>query len=123
MVLITLLGCSSWMHGYTKSKSFNRYLLVDIEAENLGYKRMEYIQGFREPIEKFVQKNGLPDFIYEFETKDEREGIRMYYVKQNRAYIFVEENWRPSSIFLSEKRRLTPYEKATYRELRKSSAQ
>lgn len=121
-ISMSIFGCAGYMHGYTKSKSFNKYLLVDRKSENFGYKRMQYIQDFRPPLKGFVKKHGIPDFIYEFKTENGREGIKMFYVNKDIAYVFIEDNWRPSSIFLSEHRKLTDYEKLTYKELIKSSS-
>ena len=121
-IFCLLSSCAGYMHGYTKDRAFGRYLLVDEQAENFGYKRMQYIQGYRPSIEGFVNKHGLPDFIYEFETENDREGIRLYYVNEDIVYVFVEYSWRPSSAFLSEHRELTDYENATYIELKKTSS-
>lgn len=116
LLLTVFSGCSSYMHGYTKRKSFDRYLLVDAENENFGFQRITYVRGFRSPIDGFVEKHGLPDFIYEFEQNG-REGIKMYYTDRNTAYIFVENSRNPNSIYLSEHRKLSDYEQSTYAEL------
>jgi hypothetical protein len=111
-------GCSSFMHGYTKRQALDRYLLVDQAADNLGARRLRYIQGFRPPMRGFVENHGLPDFIYEFKEKG-REGVTLFYVRRDVAYVFVEHDWRPDSIYLRDERALTDYEKMTFEELRR----
>ena len=113
-------GCSSYMHGYTSQRAMGKYLLVDKTTESFGYKRITYIEGFRPPMLGFIENKGLPDFIYEFKNEQGREGVNLYYVGRNVAYVFVTRDWRPDSMYLKEERALTDYEKATYRHLKES---
>lgn len=102
------------MHGYTKRRAQNHYLRVDPSTENLGYKRVGYIVGFRgQGIGSFIEENGYPDYLYEFEENG-REGFIFYYLKHRKAYVFLEKNWRPTSAHLLEIRELTPLEKQRF---------
>jgi hypothetical protein len=120
ILILTGTGCSSFMHGYTKRQALDRYLLVDQAADSLGARRIRYIQGFRPPMRGFVESHGLPDFIYEF-RENRREGVTLYYVRRDVAYVFIERDWRPDSIFLRDERALTDYEKMTFVELKRTN--
>ena len=120
LTCICLFGCSSFMKGYTQDKARDKYLLVDEKNVSFGYKRIKYLQGYYKYVKSFVQRHGLPDFIYELKNKDDHDEIRMFYVEENTAYIFQQEKWNPETMQLLQKRDLTDYEKATFKELIKN---
>jgi len=115
--VLLISGCASYMHGYTQDAALDRYLLVDESTNSFGYQRMKYATGYHGTLEGFVAENGFPDFIYEYETPQGHDAIRLYYAKQNTAYIYECSSWSPSSLYLKKQRRLSAYEKATYKEL------
>jgi hypothetical protein len=108
------------MHGYTQRKSEDRYLLVNKEKENFGYKRMTYNLGYNSSLQGFVDQNGYPDFIYEYQNDKGRDSIRMYYFKKDIVYVYESNSWLADTLYLKEFRVLTDYEKATYKELLKN---
>lgn len=104
------------MHGYTKSSARDHYLKVDDKKHNFGFKRIEYIIGYRgKAIANFLEEKGCPDYIFEYEKEDkkgdEREGFIFYYLNENKAYDFMEKNWRPDSARIVEIRDLTLFER------------
>ena len=119
LMVFVMQGCAAYMHGYTKREAMERYLLVDKESQNFGYKRMEYNLGYNRSLQGFVEKHGLPDFIYEYKNEKERESIKMFYVEKDIVYIYESQSWMADSLFLKEHRPLTDYEKATFKELKK----
>jgi hypothetical protein len=112
-----LSGCAGWMQGYTKRQAFQRYMLVDAATKSFGYKRLTYSQGFYSLIREYTLVHGLPSFIYEFKTEDKKDGLCLYYVREDTVYVFVKLGWLPDTLHLQEQRHLTDYEKATYQEL------
>lgn len=116
-LILVLTSCSAWMKGWTQRDAMNRFLLVDQTNESFGYKRLDYNQGFYPMLKHFLALRGIPELIYEFETDDKKEGIRLIYVKQDTVYEFVKMGFRPDSLLMKEQRHLTEYEKATYQEL------
>ena len=80
---------------------------------------MEYNLGYNSSLKGFVEQNGYPDFIYEYQNEEGRDSIRMYYVNKDIVYIYESNSWMADSLFLKEHRPLTDYEKATYKELKK----
>ncbi len=105
------------MYGYTKREAFERYLLVDKETNSFSYRRLKYNQAHYDPLKGFVEKHGLPDFIYEFKNEIGRDGIKMFYMAKDVVYVFVKGSWSPGSMYLYEHRPLTEHEKLTYKEL------
>jgi hypothetical protein len=119
VVLILTTGCSGYMHGYTKSRARDQYLKVDEKTENFGFKRLQYIIGFRkDAIRNFIEEKGLPDYIYEYKKDDEeghkREGFIFYYLNEGKAYDFMEKSWKPDSARMIEIREFTKFEKSRF---------
>jgi len=46
----------------------------------------------------------------------------MYYVSKDVVYIYESNSWIADSLYLKEYRKLTDYEKATYKELMKDKS-
>lgn len=116
VVSITFSGCSSYMHGYTKSEAKNQYMKIDVKKENFGFQRINYIIKFRgDAVADFIDEKGYPDFLYEYEKLDskgdEREGFIFYYFEEDKAYDFMEENWQPTSARIVEIREFSKFEK------------
>jgi hypothetical protein len=63
-----------------------------------------------------VQSRGTPDYIFEY-NKAAQNGIRLYYLQENRVFDFLERGTNPNSATLLEERELTSYEKAEIKEL------
>ena len=122
ITLFLFTGCASYMHGYTQREAENRYLLVDKNTDSFGYKRMEYNLGYNDSLKGFIEQNGYPDFIYEYENKGGRDSIKLYYVEKDVVYIYESNSWKADSLYLKEYRPLTEYEKATYQELLKQKS-
>jgi hypothetical protein len=115
-VLVGLAGCAWLDYQETKLHSGSLYLPVDAEAGNFGYQRLMINCRYREPVNAFVQEHGHPDFIYEY-NKATREGIRLFYLEENRVYDFLEQGSSPNSATLLEQREPTSFEKAYLKEL------
>lgn len=110
LLVSSLSGCASYMHGYTSAQARNQYLLVDAEQETFGAKRIEYMLAYRgEGFGSFISEQGLPDYIYEFEQGG-LEGANLFYVATNRVFVFQEQNWRPTSFMLIGIREMTEFE-------------
>ena len=121
MALFILTGCSSYMLGYTEMRAMDRYLSVNKSTESFGFKRMKYNMGYNSSLKGFIEEHGLPDFIFEYKNKKGRNGIKMFYVKKDIAYVFESQSWMSNSLDLKEHRPLTEYEKLTYEELIKNN--
>ena len=91
------------------------YLPVDPVGQSLGYDRLMINCRYRPPLQEFVTVNGLPDVIFEY-SQGPRDGIRLYYLEKNIVYDFMEEDWKPESIHLVDKRALSSLEKAEIKE-------
>lgn len=115
-IAIGLSGCAWLDYQETKLHSGSLYLQVDAEARNFGYQRLMINCRYREPVDAFVQEHGLPDFIYEY-NKATREGIRLFYLEENRVYDFLEQGSSPNSATLLDQREPTSFEKAYLKEL------
>jgi hypothetical protein len=100
----------------TRIQSRTFHLEVDPVGKNLGYQRLMINCRYREPLDKFVKAHGIPEFINEYNVAA-REGIRLYYLKENMVYDFIEQNHKPDSIHLIEQRPLNGFEKAYIKEI------
>jgi hypothetical protein len=109
-------GCAFWEYQDTKIRSTGIYLAVDAVQQNFGYERLEINRRLRAPLHRFLADRPPPDFIYEY-NEATREGIRLFYLTEDRVYDFLEQNVNPGSIHLKETRALNSYEKAYFREL------
>ena len=109
-------GCAWLDYQETKLHSGSRYLAVDAEARNFGYERLLINCRLREHVDEFVRSHGYPEFIYEY-NKAAQNGIRLYYLKEDQVYDFLERGANPNSATLLEQRALTSYEKAEIKEL------
>mgnify|MGYP006287069675 CR=1 FL=1 len=116
-IVVGLSGCAWLDYQETKLHSGSLYLPVDAEARNFGYQRLMINCRYREPVGAFVQEHGPPDFIYEY-NKATREGIRLFYLEENRVYDFLEQGASPNSASLVDQREPTSFEKAYLKELR-----
>jgi hypothetical protein len=105
-----------WEYKDSRIKSSAFHLPVDPVGKNLGYERLMINCRYREPLDKFVKENGLPDFINEYNVAA-RDGIRLYYLEDNMVYDFLEKDFTPDSIHLIDKRPLNSYEKAYIKEI------
>ncbi len=119
VVLIMTSGCASYMHGYTESRARDQYLKVDEKTKNFGFKRIQYIIGFRkDAIRNFIEEKGFPDYIYGYKKDDKeghkRKGFIFYYLNEGKAYDFMEKSWRPDSARIIEIREFTQFEKSRF---------
>lgn len=125
LLLLTLIlgcGCSATMYGYSDRDARNRYLLVGEEAGGFGNRRIAYIEGNFPSIKAFINQHGLPELIYEIDNEQKKNEIRLIYIGQDTTYIFIQDTWRPSSLSFSSIRKVSDYEKATYKQLLSASA-
>ena len=109
-------GCAWLDYQETKVPSGARYLPVDAEAHSFGYQRLVINCRLREQLNAFVLAHGYPDFIFEY-NKAAQNGIRLYYLKEDQVYDFLERGATPNSATLLEQRALTSFEKAEIKEL------
>ena len=117
VVVLFLPGGCAWLdYQDTKLHSGSIYLPVDAEARNFGYQRLMINCRYREPVNTFIQTHGYPDLIYEY-NKGAREGIRLFYLKENKVADFLEQGLSPNSATLINHRPLDSYEKAEINEL------
>ncbi len=100
----------------TRIQSSAFHLPVDPVGKNLGYQRLMINCRYREPLDKFVKEHGIPEFINEYNVAA-RDGIRLYYLKENMVYDFIEQDFKPDSIHLIEQRPLNSFEKAYIKEI------
>jgi hypothetical protein len=100
----------------TQMQSNAFHLPVDPIGKNLGYERLMINCRYREPLDKFVKERGIPDFINEYNVQA-RDGIRLYYLEENEVYDFLEQDYKPDSIRLLERRPLNGFEKAYIKEI------
>lgn len=69
-LLILLVSCKAFMHGYTWSKAQNAYYLVTGNDSDFGNKRLAYNKGFHKNSElaNFLNcacnQRGQPSFIF-----------------------------------------------------------
>jgi hypothetical protein len=116
MLLVMPTGCAWLDYQETKLHSGSLYLPVDAENQNFGYQRLMINCRYREPVNTFIQTHGFPTFIYEY-NKAAREGIRLFYLKDNQVFDFLEQGLSPNSATLIDQRALTSFEKAYLKEL------
>ena len=120
VVLMAMLAACNpkeyWEYKNTQMQSNAFHLPVDPVGENLGYQRLMINCRYREPLDKFVKENGIPDFINEYNVQA-LDGIRLYYLKDNMVYDFLEKDYKPDSIHLIEKRPINGFEKAYIKEI------
>lgn len=118
MALLVLQSGCAWLdYQDTKLHSGSIYLPVNAEAKNFGYQRLMINCRYREPVNTFIQQHGLPDFIFEY-NKAAREGIRLFYLDEDKVADFLEQGMSPNSATLLEYRPLDSYERAEINELR-----
>ncbi len=118
-LVVVLAACNPkeyWEYKNTQMQSNAFHLPVDPVGKNLGYERLMINCRYREPLDKFVKERGMPDFINEYNVQA-LDGIRLYYLKDNVVYDFLEKNYKPDSIHLIEKRPLNGFEKAYIKEI------
>lgn len=117
VIILFLPGGCAWLdYEDTKLYSSSIYLPVDAETQNFGYQRLMINCDLRESVKVFIQTHGYPDFIYEY-NKAVRNGIRLFYLEENKVADFLENGLNPNSATLIENRPLGSYEKAEIKEL------
>lgn len=121
-----LPGCKAFMHGYTWDKAENSYHLVNGDKDNFGDKRIKYLRGFHKnsALANFLDCNcnnrGLPDFIYEYKSKEKCRGIQLFYVSRDSVYVFEEPRKGNLNSMLKDARKMDEYERLTYQRLIKN---
>ena len=113
--LLLLEGCTWLAYQETKLHSGSRYLQVDAETQNFGYQRLMINCQYREQVNTFIQNHGYPEFIFEYNQR-EMEGIRLFYLKQDRVYDFLERGMSGYSATLIDQRPRTSWERAELEE-------
>lgn len=117
LVILFLPGGCAWVeYQDTKIQSTALYLQVDPELKNFGYKRLMINCRYREPVNSYVEEHGFPELIYEY-NKATKEGIRLFYLEENRVADFLEHGLNPNSATLINERPLDSYERAEIKEL------
>jgi hypothetical protein len=123
-LIVLLLGCKAWKHGYTWSKAENSYNLVTGDKHNFGDKRLDYNKYFHRNSEfsNFLDctcnDRGLPNFIYEYQDRNKRRGIKLYYVQRDSVFTFEEPKKGNLHSLLKEARKMDAYERETYERLK-----
>lgn len=118
-----IFGCKSFMHGYTWSKAENSYNLVTGDKDNFGDKRLNYNKAFHRnsALSTFLDckcnDRGLPNFIYEYQTKSKCRGIKLYYAQRDSVFVFEEPKKGKLQSILKEARKMDDYERETYQRL------
>jgi len=114
--LVLTSGCAWLDYQETKVRSNALYLAVNPEMQNFGYQRLMINCRLRESLNTFIETHGFPDFIYEY-NEAAQNGIRLYYLDENRVYDFLERGASPNSAALVDQREPTSFEKAYLKEL------
>src|SRR5215213_10526209 len=127
LLIIILLpltfSCKSFMHGYTWSKAENSYNLVTGDKDNFGDKRLNYNKAFHRNsalstfLDCKINGRGLPNFIYEYQTKSKCRGIKLYYVQRDSVFVFEEPKKGKLQSILKDARKMDDYERQTYARL------
>ncbi len=119
LLAAVLVACNpKEYYDYKNTRIYSRgfHLPVDPVGKNLGYERLMVNCRYRDPLDKFVKEHGIPEFINEYNVAA-RDGIRLYYLKENMVYDFIEQDHTPNSIHLIEQRPLNGFEKAYIKEI------
>ncbi len=122
LIFFALSSCVHLKYGYTHDKAINSYNLITVNENNFGNKRLKYNIGHYSkecPLNFILNQKGSPDFIYEYTTAKKGDGIKLFYAVQDSAFIFEQPNKNILCSGLIERRKMTQYEVATYRELKK----
>jgi hypothetical protein len=109
ILVLSLSGCASYMYGYTELDAVGKYLHVDAEDQNFGYKRFKYTKAYYSTIYYFTEEKGIPSCIL-MERENGRRIIILYYTDENTAYEFKEGSWTPDSLYLSDTRKISHFE-------------
>jgi hypothetical protein len=118
--VIGCCSCKSFNYGLTQKKAFGHYNLVTGNGSSFGDKRLKYNLGHHRnsSLSAFVQQRGKPDFIYEYEDAEKRDGIHLYYVNADSAYCFIEAyKNKPFSSISNNCRKMTEEERNMYKRL------
>ena len=121
---ILLFSCKAFKHGYTWSEAKNSYNLVTGNKDNFGDKRLDYNKSFHRNSElsRFLDCNcnnrGLPNFIYEYQTESKCRGIKLFYMRQDSAFVFEEPKKGNLRSVMKEARKMGDYERQTYERLK-----
>ena len=123
-IIICLIGCKSFKHGYTWSKAENSYNLVTGDKNNFGDKRLDYNKGFHRnsALSNFLDckcnDRGLPNFIYEYKSETKCRGIKLFYVRLDSVFVFEEPRKNNLNSIQKEARKMDDYERQTYDRLK-----
>jgi hypothetical protein len=118
-----LSACKAFMHGYTWSKAKNSYQLVTGSKNDFGDKRLEYNKGFHRnsALSNFLDckcnDRGLPDFIYEYETKTKCRGIKLFYIRLDSVFVFEEPKKNNINSIQTEAREMDNLERQAFEKL------
>ena len=116
LILLALLvtavtACDTVMQKATKNRAQNQYLAVDEESDSFGFQRLRYNMGHYSMLEAFVKEHGMPDVIYEYSNDTGKDGIRLFYLKSDTAYVFESESWASRTLKEIDTRPLSVSEK------------
>jgi hypothetical protein len=89
--LLQIIGCASYMHGYTTGRYQGQWLKVAKERERPlpGNERLKLETDFDPSLEVFVAATGVPDYIHVID----RKSVELVYLKQNKIYRFKRPNF------------------------------
>jgi hypothetical protein len=124
IILIALVGCKAFMHGYTWTKAENAYNLITGDKNNFGDKRLVYNKGFhkKSALGNFLSgacnNRGMPDFIYEYKSNKSCRGIKLFYVKLDSVFVFEEPKKNNLNSIQKEARKIEDAEKQAYEKLK-----
>lgn len=122
-IVIQLVSCKAFMHGYTNEKSENTYHLVTGDKKAFGDKRIAYAQKLYKDCELGRHLNcvctdrGLPDFFYEYQKADKCRGMKLFYVQRDSVFVFEEPQKNKLCSALKEARRMTEQERYVHKQL------
>lgn len=104
-----LAACAAFQYGYSDALARDQYLQV-AGKDSFGFKRIQLIRKFHgAKVESFLSEKGLPQYIFEFKENG-KKGVAMYYLAEEKAYIFQEKTWNQNSLSLLGIRDLTEFE-------------
>ncbi len=123
-VILLLVGCNSFMHGYTWNKAQNSYNIVTGNKNNFGDRRLKYNKGFHKhsALSNFLDckcnNRGLPNFIYEYKNNNKCRGIRLFYLNLDSVFVFEEPRKNKLQSIQIEARKISQDERRIFEELK-----
>lgn len=124
LLIILLVSCKAYKHGYTWSKAENSYMLITGESNNFGDKRLALNKAFHRnsALSNFLNcacnDRGLPTFIYEYQNEKKCRGIKLFYPSRDSVFIFEEPKKGNLRSVLKEARPMDEGEHQAYARLR-----